>query len=154
MARPKAAIQAASFDSLQQNVLADIFGVTKAAVTQWDCPRNPDKSYNLVNVIAWWRAKHEAELADLRDNAKSKDPEKRRKDRAQANLLELTFKERVAELIPRAEVTAILGEWANDLREAGKDLYRAHGPSAQSILTRRITKWQKEIESIESNPDK
>lgn len=37
--------------------VAALWGISEAAVSQWDCPRNEDGTYDLVAVIKWREAK-------------------------------------------------------------------------------------------------
>lgn len=113
------------------------FGISRQAVMQWtDCPRNPDKSYNLPSVIQWKIERERATGDPYMSGSDSPALEQYRA--AKARLAELDLQERTRNLVDRAHTVKCMMEFGAVIRSCGADLERKHGAAARERLDQAI----------------
>lgn len=91
-----------NWESTTQTIVAAIFGVSPRAVRKWEveqgCPRNADGTFNLRDVVDWWKGQYESRLEAVEKDATSDWLEKKRE--WEARLKEVDYQERVKDVIP------------------------------------------------------
>lgn len=92
--------------------LGRLFGVSAQAVGRWDCPRNPDRTYDLAAVIAWRVEQARDELSGV-DPSRSQELERLR--RIRADLAQLDLDRQRGNLVDVNEVGAIWGRMVTQL---------------------------------------
>ena len=98
-------------ESVQPTFMAKFFGVSNQTICNWEsenCPRNPDRTFNLAEVSHWLvnreKAKH--------NNAFEKDL-KGKKTQAEIERIEAQVRKINEETIPREEYENRFASWAS-----------------------------------------
>ena len=148
--------------------LATLLSADPLTISRWEHeglpvaqPGGPGKStlYDAAVVVAWWHAREIDRLTGAASGGLNPVTQRARKDRAQADLAELTKAERTAELIPRSEFERVLVRVVQSIRTkllAGPRAWApllarlvGQGPSAiEAELRRRIREILTELAGL------
>jgi len=137
-------------EHISLNELARIMGVKRQSVSELDCPKNPDGSYNLPAVIRW-KLRHTEEMAMTPPRGDTEVLARWRLARARIAELELAQME--GELVPAAEVKTAWAELLVSFRnrllglpsKLAKDLENQDAPTIHSTLTGALHRILKEL---------
>lgn len=123
--------------------VASLLGVNRSTLHRWvterDCPRRDDGSFDLAAVIAWRCAELEARALTASGDpllaGGGDSPNLERYRAAKAELAELDVGERRNSLIPRDELRVGLGVAASAIRRGIQEIDTRFGSEASGIMT-------------------
>lgn len=128
--------------------VARIWNVNARAVGQWaskmGCPRSPDRTFNLDDVVKWRESRNEAETdsGDTRRRTKAQND----LDKTKAAIARIDLKARQGSVLPKENVVDCLSLLEAILRKSGERLQRDFGPDAQQILNDGLDDFKREVD--------
>lgn len=142
----------ASTATLTATEIGRLWGISKQAVANWHkkagCPRNPDGTYSLPDVIAWRESHWQSQLEDARASRIDEADGLGRLRDEKAKLAKLDRLERERVLCRRDHIHEGLARIAGLLREVGEQLGREYGREAQRLLNDALGDMAREMKGM------
>lgn len=133
-----------ALDQLTATAVGKIYGVSRQAVSGWQCPKNSDGTYRLSEVIKWREERIRETMSAAADVAGGSPKEQLTQE--QVRMVRLRRLEKEGTLLPVEAVQTVLGKAARAMRQAGDRLQRRCSPEAFAILEQALKVLEREIE--------